>query len=96
MDQIAEVAELSKGSLYLYFPRKEDLYITIVLEGLEITLDGFAAADSMPRNGARHRWNTRDFFRSALSFGTLLLHSRFHIRTLLSARIQHDPRTNGD
>jgi AcrR family transcriptional regulator len=35
MDQIAEEAELSKGTLYLYFPSKDELYITILLEGLE-------------------------------------------------------------
>ncbi len=35
MDQIAEEAELSKGTLYLYFPSKDDLYGTILLEGLE-------------------------------------------------------------
>ena len=36
MDQIAYAAELSKGSLYNYFPSKEDLYVTLVLEGFEI------------------------------------------------------------
>ncbi|NIO03554.1 MAG: TetR family transcriptional regulator [Proteobacteria bacterium] len=35
MDQIAGEAELSKGTLYLYFPSKDDLYATILLEGLE-------------------------------------------------------------
>ena len=36
MDQIAEAAELGKGTLYLYFPSKHDLFITLFLEGLEI------------------------------------------------------------
>ena len=36
MDQIAEAAELSKGTLYLYFPNKEELYISILLEGLAL------------------------------------------------------------
>ena len=34
MDQIAEKVELSKGSLYLHFPSKEELYISLLVEGL--------------------------------------------------------------
>ena len=44
MVQIAEVAELSKGSLYLYFPTKEELYVSILLEGLEILRRRFEKA----------------------------------------------------
>jgi len=44
MDQIAEAAELSKGSLYLYFPSKEELYVTILIEGLEMLYDMFEKA----------------------------------------------------
>ncbi len=36
MDDIAEEAELSKGTLYLYFKSREDLHYAIVLRGLEI------------------------------------------------------------
>jgi AcrR family transcriptional regulator len=35
MDEIAEVAELSKGTLYLYYKSKEDLYLAVVMRGLE-------------------------------------------------------------
>lgn len=41
MDEIAEKAELSKGTLYLYFPSKEDLYISLAVEGIEILLERF-------------------------------------------------------
>ncbi len=34
MDRIAEEVELSKGSLYLHFPSKEELYISLLVEGL--------------------------------------------------------------
>ena len=34
MDDVAERAELSKGTLYLYFKSKEDLYLAIVLRGI--------------------------------------------------------------
>ncbi len=36
MDEIAELAELSKGTLYLYYRSKEDLYLAVHLRGLEI------------------------------------------------------------
>jgi AcrR family transcriptional regulator len=39
MDEIARKAELSKGALYLYFPSKEDLYVTVLHEGLKILFD---------------------------------------------------------
>jgi Transcriptional regulator len=35
MDDVAREAELSKGTLYLYFTSKEDLYHAIVLRGME-------------------------------------------------------------
>jgi TetR/AcrR family transcriptional regulator len=36
MDEIAEEAELSKGTLYLYFKTKEELYLAIAIRGNEI------------------------------------------------------------
>jgi AcrR family transcriptional regulator len=36
MDEVAEQAELSKGTLYLYFENKDDLYHAICLRGLNI------------------------------------------------------------
>jgi len=36
MDEIAETAELSKGTLYLYYRSKEDLYLTVMMRGLDI------------------------------------------------------------
>ena len=44
MDQIAEAAELSKGSLYLYFPTKEELYVSLHIEGLELLRERFQEA----------------------------------------------------
>lgn len=41
MDEIAAEAELSKGTLYLYFSNKADLYLAINKRGLEILLDKF-------------------------------------------------------
>lgn len=36
MDEIAEEAELSKGTLYLYYKSKEDLYLAVVMRGIQI------------------------------------------------------------
>jgi TetR/AcrR family transcriptional regulator len=35
MDEIAETAELSKGTLYLYYKSKEDLYLGVMMRGME-------------------------------------------------------------
>lgn len=36
MDEIAEAAELSKGTLYLYYNSKEDLYLAVMMRGLYV------------------------------------------------------------
>ena len=36
MDDIAEAAELSKGTLYLYFKSKEDLHVTVAMKAIEL------------------------------------------------------------
>ncbi len=41
MDEIAERAELSKGTLYLYYKSKEDLYMAIICRGHQILLKMF-------------------------------------------------------
>lgn len=51
MDEIAEAAELSKGTLYLYYKSKEDLYIAVALRGTAIMERMFreaAAGDGHP------------------------------------------------
>ncbi len=41
MDEIAETAELAKGTLYLYYHSKEDLYLAVMMRGLKIMRDMF-------------------------------------------------------
>jgi TetR/AcrR family transcriptional regulator len=36
MDEIAETAELAKGTLYLYYHSKEDLYLAVMMRGLMV------------------------------------------------------------
>ena len=45
MDEIAEAAELSKGTLYLYFSCKEDLYFAVTKRGLDILTEMFEQAE---------------------------------------------------
>jgi TetR/AcrR family transcriptional regulator len=35
MDEIADAAELSKGTLYLYYSSKEDLYLAVMMRGMQ-------------------------------------------------------------
>ena len=51
MDDVAEEAELSKGTLYLYFKNKEDLYLAIHLRGNKILHELFEKAVQSGRNG---------------------------------------------
>lgn len=50
MDEIAEEAEFSKGTLYYYFNNKKDLYLAINNRGLTILNERFAAvlAENLP------------------------------------------------
>ena len=43
VDEIAEAAELSKGTIYIYYKSKEDLYLAVVMRGLEILYNMFKA-----------------------------------------------------
>jgi AcrR family transcriptional regulator len=51
MDDVAAEAELSKGTLYLYFKNKEDLYLAIHLRGNKILVELFKKAFERGRNG---------------------------------------------
>ena len=51
MDDVAEEAELSKGTLYLYFKNKEELYLAINLRGLKILTNLFEEALTRHKTG---------------------------------------------
>jgi AcrR family transcriptional regulator len=74
MDDIAEAAELSKGTLYLYYKSKEDLYLTVMMRGMQLLYEGFNEVTnkvSAPAYMLAHLFeaylsffnNHRDFFR---------------------------------
>jgi len=51
MDDVAEKAELSKGTLYIYFQSKEDLYLAITKRGLDILTAMFEKASAKAAMG---------------------------------------------
>ena len=51
MDDIAKEAELSKGTLYLYFKNKEDLYLALHSRGHALLLSMFEKAIKKPETG---------------------------------------------
>jgi len=87
MDEIAERAELSKGTLYLYYKSKEDIYLAAALRGTEIMYDLFkkALANDEPtlmqifRLGEayiRYFKEHRDYFRMSYFFEAEGMHSQ--------------------
>ncbi len=42
VDEIAEYAELSKGTIYLYYNSKEDLYLAVLTRGMQLLQNQFA------------------------------------------------------
>jgi TetR/AcrR family transcriptional regulator len=53
MDEIAETAELSKGTLYLYFKSKEDLYLGVMMRGMQVLLDKFTEIENNGESSAK-------------------------------------------
>jgi AcrR family transcriptional regulator len=87
MDEIAEGAELSKGTLYLYYKSKEDLYLAVMLKGMEVMSDLFKAAVSTDEPSLKQIANlgeayyqffenNREYFRMFSFFESPLFHTQ--------------------
>jgi AcrR family transcriptional regulator len=87
MDEIAEAAELSKGTLYLYYKSKEDLYLGVMIRGMDILHNMFVEATSTDEPTIvkiKHLGDTyyryfkehRSFFRMFNFFLNPLLHTQ--------------------
>jgi TetR/AcrR family transcriptional regulator len=85
MDEIAETAELSKGTLYLYYKSKEDMYLGVMMRGMEemhaeferIGLSDVSAVEKIVKLGAAYTnyfYKHRKFFRMT----NFLQSSHFH------------------
>jgi AcrR family transcriptional regulator len=79
MDEVAEAAELSKGTLYLYFKSKQDIYYGINHRALVILRSMFGEVMKLPVSGAEkmreigrayHRFSRKypDYFEAMMHF----------------------------
>src|SRR6202161_1216340 len=62
LDQIAERAGVTKGTIYVYFDNKEHLFISMVHELMKVTLD------TVFNMFERHEGSTADLLRAQFSF----------------------------
>src|ERR1700684_4551839 len=62
LDQIAERAGVTKGTIYVYFDNKEHLFISMVREIMKVTLD------TVQEMFERHEGSTADLLRAQFSF----------------------------
>ena len=64
MDDVAQASELSKGTLYLYYKSKEELYLAVAMNGMEIMHNMFKDAISTDEPSIKHISNIgRAYFR---------------------------------
>ncbi len=101
MDEIASRAELSKGTLYLYFKNKDELYHGIIHRGLTILLGMFQKIADSKKNGFDKLWNLGktyfEFSEKYPDYAMALLH---HEKTNIDiADLENNPNLmvcNGD
>lgn len=62
VDDIAAAAELSKGTIYLYFHSKEDLYLAVMNRGLDIMLEMFEVVVANDANPLQTIWDLGDAY----------------------------------
>ncbi|MEW6511240.1 MAG: TetR/AcrR family transcriptional regulator [Bacteroidota bacterium] len=100
MDDIAEAAELSKGTLYLYYRSKEDLYLAVTLKGMDIMEELFRKAISTGEPSIKRIYNLgeayyeffekyRNFFRTFYFFESPQFHTQVSPE-MLDACTGHD------
>ncbi len=100
MDEIAEAAELSKGTLYLYYKSKEDLYLTVAMRGTEIMYQMFVDATSSNKPTIQRITDLgdayygffkqhRDFFRMYQFFENPQFHKQVSAEMLSSCQVNN-------
>lgn len=79
MDSVAERAEVSKGTVYLYFKSKDSILALMLLEGLGELVEGleqaYAAEEPLPADERLRRlaWAYLDFFQREPQFFPFLM-----------------------
>ena len=86
MDEIAGDVEMGKASLYYYFPTKEDLFRSVILQeqnelkkNIELILEEHSSASEKLQEFVEQRMK---FFKVLINLGTLSVHSYFDIKSL--------------
>lgn len=82
MEDIAKEAELSPGTLYLYFKNKDELYASLSLRILQYLLIRLEHVTADNRLGSEERIRTlKDVFLDLYRFDPLILLNMFHIQS---------------
>jgi TetR/AcrR family transcriptional regulator len=86
MEEIAGDVEMGKASLYYYFPTKEDLFRSVILQEqnelqkkFELILEKPKSASEKLQDYVEQRMK---FFRVLINLGTLSVHSYFDIKSV--------------
>ncbi len=82
MDEVAAAAELSKGTLYLYFQNKDDLYHAIIHRGLNLLYSSFEKVVAKEEKGI-DKLNAigkayYDFYKQYPEYANAMLHHEGH------------------
>jgi len=91
LDDVAAAAKLGKGTIYIYFKSKDDLYVALILDGIEGLLTELkVTAESVP--GKPGAWKVIESIVGALlAFGR----RHPHLYSLMRAGVDiTDPRLN--
>jgi TetR/AcrR family transcriptional regulator len=82
MDEVAELAELSKGTLYLYFKNKNDLFHAIIARALDAIYVLFKAAAEAEKTGYDKIWAIGrvyyEFFQNEPDYFSAMLHQEIY------------------
>jgi AcrR family transcriptional regulator len=100
MDEIAEKAELSKGTLYLYYKSKEDLYLAVMMRGMRQLHSMFehviAEGASVPRTLQRmfdayveYFHSHRNYFRMLYFYQTPQFHRQVSVEMKESCGVEN-------
>ena len=92
IDEIARVTELARGTVYLYFATKEEIYATVMEEGLDIVYGLITASYSREASPLDNLLATLDaslrFQKEYAEYSNVLMLHRLEIHDLLSPELQ--------
>lgn len=82
IDEIAEAVELSKGTIYLYFKSKEELYCAIIQRAMDIIKTMMQEAAKVGQNGLERLFSQGmafyEFYKKYPNYFSTLFHRELH------------------